>query len=220
MGGHEVGAHQLVHLAGWTFHLDTLKMTWLAMVIVLSLAILATRRLEVVPRGWQNVMEIVIEALMSQIESTIGPKGKKLAPLLITLFLFILVSNQLGLVPGLVSPTTDLNTTLGLALMIVVMVHVLGVMNRGGAYFKHFFEPYIPFIVINLVEEIAKPATLALRLFGNILAGEVMLMVLTLLVPWFVPVVWLGFSVFVGAVQAFVFTMLSIAYLSNSLKEH
>lgn len=218
-GGHQIGTHELLQFAGLTFHLDTLKMTWLTMAIVIFLAVLATRRLERVPRGWQNFTEMLVEYLLAQMETTLGPKGRKLAPLIITLFSFLLVGNELGLIPGFTSPTNDINTTLGLALMIVVLVHILGIVNRGVVpYFKHFFEPYVPFVIINIIEEIAKPITLSFRLFGNILAGEILLIILTMLIPFVIPTVWLGFSVFVGVVQAFIFTMLSISYLSNALK--
>jgi F-type H+-transporting ATPase subunit a len=173
-----------------------------------------------VPRGWQNALEMAVSALLGQIEDNIGPKGKKVAPLIITLFLFLLVSNWLGLVPGFTSPTNDMNTTLGLALLVVTLVHILGMINRGPVkYLKHFFEPYIPFVFINMLEEVAKPVTLAFRLFGNIFAGEVLLFVLGILVPWVVPTAWLAFSVCVGVIQAFIFTMLSIAYLSNALND-
>ncbi len=219
-GGHEIGSHKLAHFAGLTFNMDTLMMTWLAMAIVIVLAVLATRRLSLVPSGWQNVLEIAVSALVEQIEVTMGTKGKWLAPLIITLFLFLLVSNWLGLIPGFTSPTNDLNTTLGLALMVIALVHVLGIVNKGPArYFKHFFEPYIPFVIINIIEELAKPITLSFRLFGNILAGEVLLIILGLLVPYVIPTAWLAFSVFVGVIQAFIFTMLSMSYLANSVQD-
>jgi len=219
-GGHEIGGHKIGHFLGMTFNLDTLYMTWLVMGIVIILAWLATRRLELVPRGWQNVIEMVVEYLHLQMESAMGPKGKKLAPLVITLFLFLLISNELGLVPGFTSPTNDINTTLGLALMVVMAVHIFGMINRGPIkYFKHFFEPYVPFVIINIIEELAKPITLSFRLFGNILAGEILLIVLGMLVPYVVPTAWLAFSVFVGVIQAFIFTMLSMSYLGNSFKE-
>ena len=219
-GGHEIGSHKLAHFAGLTFNIDTLMMTWLTMGIVIVLAILATRRIELIPRGWQNLLEIAVFTLLEQIEATMGPKGRRLAPLIITLFLFILISNWLGLVPGFTSPTSDINTTLGLALMVITLVHILAIVNRGpGRYFKHFFEPYIPFVIINVIEEIAKPITLSFRLFGNILAGEVLIIVLGLLVPYVAPTLWLAFSVFVGLIQAFIFTMLSMSYLANSVQQ-
>lgn len=218
-GGHEIGTHKLAHFMGMTFNMDTLTMTWVTMAIVIFLAVLATRSVELRPRGWQNFLEMAMVAFLDQIEASMGPKGKSLAPLIITLFLFLLVGNELGLVPGFTSPTNDINTPLGLALMIVLMVHVLGVKNKGFRYIKHFFEPYKIFVIINIVEELAKPITLSFRLFGNILAGEVLLIILGMLVPYFVPTLWLAFSVFVGIVQAFIFTMLSISYLSNSVQD-
>ena len=221
-GGHEIGSHQLAHFAGMTFNMDTLEMTWISMAIVIVLAFAATRSLRLVPNGWQNFLEMVVTALLDQIDSTMGPKGRKLAPLIITLFLFLVVSNEMGLIPGLTSPTNDINTTLGLALMVLVLVHVLGMINNGPSkYLKHFFEPYKVFVIINVIEELAKPITLSFRLFGNILAGEVLLLILGMLVPYVIPTAWLAFSVFVGVVQAFIFTMLSMSYLANSLdKDH
>lgn len=217
--GHEIGVHKVAHVAGLTFNIDTLTMTWISMAIVIVIAVLATRKIALIPGQWQNILEMAIEWLLEQMDSAMGPNGRKLAPLIITLFLFLLISNWLGLIPGFTSPTADLNTTLGLALMMITLVHVLGVMKKGLRYFKHFFEPYIPFVVINIVEELAKPITLSFRLFGNILAGEVLLIILGLLVPYVAPTLWLAFSVFVGVIQAFIFTMLSMSYIGNSIRD-
>ena len=218
-----IGAHKLAHFAGLTFHLDTLMMTWLTMGLVLLLAFLATRSLSLAPSGWQNLLEMIVEALHEQMDGAMGPNGRKMAPLIITLFLFLLVGNWQGLVPGLASPTNDLNTTLGLALLVIALVHILGIINKGPVrYFKHFFEPFIPFVIINIIEELAKPITLSFRLFGNILAGEILIIILVILVPMWLPIpniLWLNFSVFVGAVQAFIFTMLSMSYLANSIQD-
>ncbi len=223
-GGHEIGGHKLGYIFGYAVHMDTLYMTWLTMAIVIAVAFVATRRLTLIPSGWQNFLEMVVTALLDQIEGTMGPKGKKLAPLVITLFLFLLIANWLGLVPGFTSPTNDINTTLGLALMVVALVQILGMIHKGPvAYIKHFFQPFIPFVIINIIEELSKPITLAFRLFGNILAGEILIIILGILVPMWIPIpniIWLGFSVFVGVVQAFIFTMLSMSYLANSLDDH
>ena len=219
---HEIGAHKVAHLAGFSFNLDTLYMTWISMAIVIVIAILATRNLKLVPQGWQNILEIIITSLLEQIDMAMGPRGRKIAPLLITLFLFILISNWLGLVPGFTSPTNDPNTTLGLAWMVVVLLHFLGLVFKGKHYITHFFEPIAPFVVVNMLEEVAKPITLAFRLFGNILAGEILIIILAQLLPMWFPIpniIWLGFSVFVGVIQAFIFTMLSMSYLANGVKE-
>jgi F-type H+-transporting ATPase subunit a len=218
-GGHEIGGHKVAHFAGLAFNMDTLYMTWLTMAIVIILALVATRGLKLIPGGLQSILEMIIEYMNEQVEANIGPKGKKVAPLVITLFVFLLIANWLGLVPGFTSPTNDLNTTLGLALMIVLLVHILGVANNGLSHFKHFIEPNPLFLPINIIEEIAKPVTLSFRLFGNILAGEILIIILGILVPYVIPSGWLMFSVVVGIIQAFIFTMLSISYLSGALKE-
>ena len=120
---HEIGVREVAHVAGLTFNVETLYMTWLTMAVILLLAFLATRSLKLVPSGWQNLIEIVITALHEQIDATMGERGRMLAPMMIALFLFLLVANWIGLVPTLSSPTNDLNTTLGLALLVVVMLH-------------------------------------------------------------------------------------------------
>ena len=218
---HEIGVREVVQFAGWTFNWETLVMTWITMAIVILIAILATRNLKMVPSGWQNVVEMVITGLHSQIDVTMGKRGRMLAPLIITLFLFLLISNWLGLIPQMASPTNDLNTTLGLALLIIVMVHCLGLYFKGGHYIAHFFQPVPVFVIINAIEEVAKPITLAFRLFGNILAGEILIIILLKLMPIWMPiqsVIWLAFSIFIGGVQAVIFTMLSMAYLANAVK--
>ena len=219
---HEIGVREVVRWAGMTFNWETLCMTWLTMAIVLVIAFLAVRNLSLVPRGWQNVIEMVVEGLQAQMKGTMGKGGMFLAPFIISLFMFLLVSNWLGLIPGMASPTNDLNTTLGLALLVIVMVHVLGVARKGGHYIGHFFKPTPIFVIINAIEEIAKPITLSFRLFGNILAGEILIIILLKLMPIWMPVpsvIWLAFSIFIGAVQAFIFTMLSMAYFANAVKE-
>lgn len=219
---HEIGVREVVQWAGMTFNWETLCMTWLTMAIVLIIAFLAVRNLSLVPRGWQNVIEMVVEGLQAQMKGTMGKGGMFLAPFIISLFMFLLVSNWLGLIPGMASPTNDLNTTLGLALLVIVMVHVLGVARKGGHYIGHFFKPTPVFVIINAIEEIAKPITLSFRLFGNILAGEILIIILLKLMPIWMPVpsvIWLAFSIFIGAVQAFIFTMLSMAYFANAVKE-
>ena len=219
---HEIGVREVVQFAGLTFNVETLIMTWITMAVVILIAFLATRNLKLVPTGWQNAIEMVVTALHGQIDATMGPRGRMLAPLIISLFLFLLVSNWLGLIPTLSSPTNDLNTTLGLALMVIVMLHVMGVYFKGMHYIKHFFQPVPVFVIINAIEEVAKPITLAFRLFGNILAGEILIIILLKLMPIWMPipsVIWLAFSIFIGGVQAFIFTMLSMAYLANAVRE-
>jgi F-type H+-transporting ATPase subunit a len=214
--------HKIVEFLGMNFHLDTIYMSLLTSGIVLLIAIIATRNLKIVPTSrWQNMIEIVVEGLLEQVDNNIGPKGRKVAPLVITLFIFLLIANWVGLIPGLTSPTSDINCNLALAVMIVLVVNVLGVMNKGFVgHFSHFFKPHFLFFPINVIEEIAKPVTLSARLFGNILAGEILIVILTQLVPYLVPSIWLAFSVFVGIIQAGIFTMMSMTYLANALQDN
>ena len=220
---HEIGVREAVQIAGFTFNSQTVVMTWLTMVVVLFIGWLATRRLSLVPTsGWQVALEMIIETLHEQAEENMGPRSRGfLSMFIVSLFLFILISNWIGLIPTMASPTNDLNTTLGLALLVIGMTHVLGLYVKGGHYIGHFFQPFAPFVVINIVEELAKPITLSFRLFGNILAGEILIHILLLMLGNLstVPsVVWIAFSVFVGGVQAFIFTMLSIAYIGSAIK--
>ena len=217
-----IGVRETVKFMGLTFNWETLCMTWLAMFIVIVISCLAVRNLKLVPSGWQNFIEMVVVWLHEQLEAMMGWKrGKLFAPFIVSLFLFLLTSNLLGLIPFMASPTNDLNTTLGLALLVVAMVHFFGLYFKRGHYIAHFFQPVAPFVVINLIEEIAKPITLAFRLFGNILAGEILIIVLLNLMTYLVvpSVVWLMFSIFISCVHAVIFTMLSMAYLSNAVKE-
>ena len=219
---HEIGVRETLHLAGFTFNWETLEMTWITMAIVLLIAFLATRSLAIVPRGWQMVVEIIVDWLHGQMDAMMGKSGRFLAPFIVALFMFLLVGNWLGLVPTMASPTNDLNTTLALAVTVIVMVHGIGIYKKGFHYIAHFFQPVFIFVVINIVEEIAKPITLACRLFGNIMAGEILIVVLLMLMPIWMPipaVCWLAFSIFIGGVQAVIFTMLSMAYLANAVKE-
>jgi len=125
------------------------------------------------------------------------------------------------------SPTADYNTTLGLALCTFVMIYVMGLRYKGLGYFKHYLKSFFFFLPINIIEDLAKPVTLTFRLYGNIYAGEVLIAVLLgLLGGWthvfggfLASLAWLAFSIFVGCIQAFIFTMLSIAYFSQAVSE-
>lgn len=215
------GTHAVQQLLGMQVNMDTIFTTWLTALIVFLVVFAASRGKKLVPTGVQNCVEILVDGLLSQFEKNVGPKYRQVVPALLTLFLFILTANQLGLLPTehlTASPTSDINTTLGLALAVTLLIHVLFIANQGvGKWIKHFFEPFPVFVFINLVEEISRPVTLAMRLFGNILAGEILLELLYALCPWLIPIIWIAFSVFVGCVQAYIFTTLSSVYLKHSL---
>ena len=216
------GQHTVVHFAGLAFNLDTIYMTWLTAAIVIVITMLATRGRSLVPSGMQNAVEAILEMLTGQMKASLGHHWPLVSSVLITLFLFIFIGNEIGLLPNphiIASPTNDLNTTLGLALASSATVWVTGLRVKGVGYLKHFFKPFAPFVVINLMEEISKPLTLAFRLFGNILAGEILLEILYHLAPYGAPIIWLVFSLVIGLIQAFVFFILTTSYLSMAVGE-
>lgn len=216
------GHHHVVQWMGLSFNMDTLYMTWLVMAFIIVISLIATRGRSMVPKGVQNVVESLLESLTAQLQPSLGKHWGLVSSILFTYFLFILISNELGLLPSphiLASPTNDINTTLGLALASSIIVWFVGVKVKGPGYFKHYLKPFALFIVINLMEEVAKPATLAFRLFGNILAGEILLELLYNLVPYAVPLIWLAFSLVIGIIQAFIFAMLVTSYLGMAVAE-
>ena len=160
---------------------DHILYTWIAMVILVVVSFVASRRVQLVPTGSQNFMEIVLEQFVKELDETIGHGGRRYLPLIATLGLFILVSNLMGLVPGLVAPTANLNTTAACALIVFVTYHVIGVRKQGFiAYLKHFAGP-VPAVlkplmfVIEIISHCARPLSLSLRLFGNMMAGHILL---------------------------------------------
>ena len=215
------GTHVVSMLFGMSVNWDTIFTTWLSALIVFLIVFAATRGRAMVPSGAQNVVEMVFEFLFGQFRANVGKNYRKVSTVLLTLFMLILTANQIGLLPTehlTASPTNDFNTTLGLAIASSLLIHFYYIKNKGfGHWIKHFFQPIAPFVFLNLIEEISKPITLAMRLFGNILAGEILLEVLNNLAPWLVPIVWIAFSLFVGVIQAYIFTTLVSVYMKESV---
>lgn len=215
------GTHVVEEFLGMQVNMDTIFTTWLSGFIVILLVFAASRGRAMVPSGIQNVMEMLIEWLCGQFRTNVGPNYRKVSTVLLTLFLFILTANQIGLLPTAhltASPTNDVNTTLGLALAGSLCIHFYFIKEKGfGHWIGHFFHPFSIFVIMNIIEELARPITLAMRLFGNILAGEILLEVLYNLAPTLIPMLWIGVSLFVGCVQAYIFTTLSSIYMKESV---
>ncbi len=208
----------------------TIIVTWITMILVALFAVAATRNMDMKrPNKLQVVIEMIYDFVKGLVHDQIHDPVKAMSFLgiALTYFIFILFSNLLGLVPTLTSPTADLNTTVGLAICTFILFQYYGIRYRGGKHFKHYLEPYWFFLPINIVEDLSKPVTLSFRLYGNIYAGEVLILVILGLLPvvvdfaggFIVPVVWLGYSIFVGCIQAFIFTMLSIVYVGQKVAE-
>lgn len=211
-------------------NLKTLVMTWIVMGLVILFTVAATRNMKLKrPGKLQLMVEEMYQFLKGLAYENLDPKkGAALMCLLFSLFIYLLFCNLWGLVPTMMSPTADVNTTLGMAISVFILVQVLGLYYRGAKFFKHFVEPFVFFLPLVIVEELSKPLTLAFRLYGNIYAGEVLIAVLLGLIPltinffggFIASVVWLSFSIFVGFIQAFIFTMLTIAYIGQVTAEH
>lgn len=198
--------------------------SWFAMAVLIGLAIAARIGLKkTAPTGVQNFMEVVIGGLENFIEEIMGPEGKQYFTLIASLFLFILVCNLQGLIPGFDSPTANLNTTLALALVSFAATHYIGVVRHKFSYIKHFMGPMwglAPLMLpIEIISHFARVLSLSFRLFGNMVAKHKLLLVLALLAPYVAPVPILGLGLLVAFVQAGVFTLLTMLYLSGSIEE-
>ena len=143
----KIGHREVVEFAGYLLNEETLIMNYITMAIVILIAILASRNLKEVPTGWQNAIEAVAEVWEEKINTMIGPTGRSLTHIFLTLFVYLVIANWLGLFPAMESPTNDLNTTLGLAITMSMLIHHgIGVARNGIGYFKHFLEPFAPLL--------------------------------------------------------------------------
>jgi F-type H+-transporting ATPase subunit a len=205
----------------------TILMSWIVMAVIVALALLLRRSLrrpvEERPNRVQAALDALIDLLQSQLSSNFSSAdlARRMFPFVSTLFLYVLISNWLGVVPYLDSPTRDLNVTLGLALLVLFLSHALAVKRKGmKRYLRGFVEPYPFMLPMNLVGEVAKPLSHSFRLFGNISAGGILATVVyvkfaPILVP---PVLNLIFGLFFGAIQAFVFAILAVAYINVAVE--
>jgi len=216
--------HPLWHLYGWTFHSDTLISAWIVSAVLIASAIFIRAMLKMRPGLVQSAVELGTENLNGILVERMGEKGRKYFPFVATLFLFIITSNWLGILPfELRSPTADLNTTAGLALLTILLVQAFGMIEKGPImYFRRFFEPNPVFFPLNVIEELAKPLSLSIRLFGNIFGKETIIMILSGLValPLFYPIPILALSLLIGAIQAYIFMLLATFYISMALEGH
>jgi len=202
---------------------------FLASVLLIVLALIVRSSLKLVPRGTQNVVETIIEALLNLAEENIGHHwARPLFPLIATLALFIATCNFMGLIPGFTSPTANINTNAAMAIPVFLATHVYGIWVHGFGYIKHFLGPIrsifalplmILMFVIEFIGHIARPLTLSVRLFGNMSAKHYIIGVLAILSPAVVPVVILVLGVLVSVIQAFVFTLLTALYLAGAVEE-
>jgi F-type H+-transporting ATPase subunit a len=228
----EVGHHEVVHWLGMSFNLDTIIATAISALVVIGLAFFLRAKITAgVPNGVQLFFESVTIQMRDQIEGSVGMRiAPFVLPLSVTLFVFILVSNWLSVLPlqygdgeFLKPPASDVNFVYALALFVFLWYHAAGARRRG--FFTHLRQLVrghaVGLAPINVIEEIAKPLSLSLRLFGNMFAGGVMVAVIALFPSWILwgpNAVWKLFDLFVGLIQAFIFSLLTILYFSQSME--
>lgn len=199
---------------------------YLVMVLIVALTLivllgLASRRLALVPRGRQNVAEMIVQLFEGLAVDTIGPQGRKYLPVIGTVGLFVFGCNMIGLVPGFMSPTSKLNVTLGCALVVFFYYHAQGVKAQGLKYFKHFMGP-IPalaplMIPIEVISHFSRPVSLSMRLFGNIFAEELLIIIMASIIPFLLPLPFMAVAIFTSIIQSFVFVLLSCIYISGAV---
>ncbi len=226
----KIGEHVTRKFLGLTFNVDTIWTTVVAGTILILLGLyMAYRVTHGTPSKLQLAFEVVVDAVRRQVQSTIGPVAPFVVPLAVTLFFFILISNWLEIIPSgespkyLPAPTADVNLTFALALLVIGWALFVGIRRRGiGGYLKGYFRPYPFLFPINVIEEVARPVSLSLRLFGNLFAGGIMLSVIGLLpatLLWAPNAIWKLFALFIGLIQAFIFALLTILYFATAMGE-
>jgi F-type H+-transporting ATPase subunit a len=243
-----IAAEPLFHLGSFPVT-NTILVTLVLSLFIIAGSVILKSRIRLVPKGFQNIVESILEALLNLVDSVTQDRrqSKKFFPIVATIFIFVILSNWVEVIPGLGtigifeehhgkeilipllrSGSADLNMTLALAIVSVISAQVLGIAAIGvGKYAGKFFvspfaKPYFvgTFVgLLELVSEVAKLISFSFRLFGNIFAGEVLLMVMLFLVPYIVPLPFLLLELFVGFVQALVFSMLTLVFFKMAATE-
>lgn len=240
-----IAAETLFTIAGFPVT-NSMLVAWAAALLLIGLGVAATRKIADVPRGAQNFFELIVETILSGIDTVTHNRNEsqRFFPLIATIFLFVLIVNWAGLLPGMGgafgvkviheghptiipfirSTSADLNFTIALAALSVITAQVLGIASIGIAKyagkFFNFSSPINFFVgILELVSEVAKLISFSFRLFGNIFAGEVLLTVMTVLVPYIIPLPFLMLEVFVGLIQALVFAMLTLVFAKMAMEE-
>lgn len=200
---------------------NTVVYTWIIMAIVSVVFIVLGKHLQVRPTRLQNALEWVVESIDNLISSMISDRPRLFLPLAGTLAVFITASNLGGLIPGIKSPTTDINTPLALAIIVFFSVHYYGIRRKGLlGHLRHYVEPIFILLPIEVASELARTMSLTFRLFGNILGEEIVIAVLFIILPYFIPIPMMLFSIFTSVIQAYVFTLLTVVYLSGAVRAH
>lgn len=202
---------------------------FLVSILLIVAALTVKSSLRLVPRGFQNFMEMIVEQILKLVDDSIGHKwSRPLFPFICTIFLFILVANLVGLIPGFTAATANVNTNAAMALPVFLMYHYLGIRVHGVHYINHFLGPIrslagLPLMImmffIEIIGHLVRPLTLTVRLFGNMTGKHILLLVLAIIAPAVIPSVILALGLLVSVVQALVFTLLTTCYFAGAVEE-
>jgi F-type H+-transporting ATPase subunit a len=198
-------------------------MTFFVVLLVLLLGSIALRKNAEVPGRTQNAIEVFVKAVYNMCDDVMGVEGRPYIPFIFGIGLYVGISNLLGLVPGFLAPTSNLNSTAAPAIVVFFVYQYIGIKKHGVHYIKHFLGPVswlAPLMfVIEIIGHLARPLSLSVRLFGNIFGEDLVILILFILVPFLVPLPMFFLSVFTSALQAYVFMMLTMIYISGALEE-
>ncbi|MBD3427073.1 MAG: F0F1 ATP synthase subunit A [Candidatus Omnitrophica bacterium] len=199
----------------------TLVYTWLVMGLLLAVSWMATRNVssDVQISAWQNFLESMVSFMRKEIRNVVRQDERPYLPFIGALFLFIAVSNFLTVVPGYRPPTGSLSTTSALAICVFFAVPAFSIRSRGVAgYLRHYIEPTAFMLPFNILSEVSRSVALAVRLFGNIMSGTLIIAVLLIITPLFVPIIMRLFGLLIGQIQAYIFTVLSTVYIASAVR--
>lgn len=220
----EISPDLIIFLKIGDFTLNaTIVFTWIVMGLLVITAWYATHKLSVEPpiSRWQNLLEIVVTYIREQIREITLQQPDRYLPFLGTLFLFIAVSNTLAIVPGYSPPTGSLSTTAALAICVFLAVPVYGITQHGFiGYLRHYSQPTVFMIPFHIINELSRTLSMAVRLFGNIMSGSMILAILLSITPLFVPIVMEVLGMLIGLVQAYIFAVLATVYIASAARVH
>lgn len=197
----------------------TILMTWIAMACLLAISWRLRRGItsDASPGPVQNLLEVIVKAIADQIEEVSQHRPQRYMPFIGTLFLYIAMCNLLTLIPWYIPPTSSLSTTAALAACVLIAVPLYGIQSSGlKAYLKNYIEPSVFMLPFNIVGELTRTLSLAIRLYGNMLSGTVVGGILLALVPFFVPIVMQVFGILTGMIQAYIFSLLAMVFIASA----
>jgi F-type H+-transporting ATPase subunit a len=219
-----VAINDALGLGHWAHYNAHILYSWVAIIFLIVLAWLASKTIAFVPGKVQNVMEFIVDSIENFQVDMMGEEGRPYFPLIATIGLYVFTCNVMGLIPGFLSSTANVNTTCSVAVVTFVATHYVGIKQHGFHYVKHFMGPLLPLapimLPIEIISHLSRVLSLTVRLFGNIFGEDLVLAILFMLAgQFFAPLPIMGLAIFTSFVQAFVFALLAMLYIGGAVHE-